>query len=83
MSKVMRTAAWERKAGKNPEGGLNAKGRASYNKQTGGNLKAPQPEGGKRRDSYCARSAGQAKMFPSAAKDPNSRLNKARRKWDC
>lgn len=83
MSKVMRTAAWERKAGKNPEGGLNQEGRDSYNKQTGGNLKAPQPEGGKRRDSYCARSAGQAKMFPSAAKDPNSRLNKARRKWDC
>ena len=36
-----------------------------------------------RRKSFCARSAGQAKMFPSAAKDPNSRLNKARRKWDC
>lgn len=83
MSKVMRTAAWERKAGKNPEGGLNQEGRDSYNKQTGGNLKAPQPEGGPRKKSYCARSAGQAKQFPAAAKDPNSRLNKARRKWDC
>ena len=83
MSKIMRTAAWERKEGKNPEGGLNQAGRDSYNKQTGGNLKRPQPEGGKRRDSYCARSAGQAKMFPAAAKDPNSRLNKARRKWNC
>ena len=79
----MRTAAWERKAGKNPEGGLNQEGRDSYNKQTGGNLKAPQPEGGPRKKSYCARSAGQAKQFPAAAKDPNSRLNKARRKWDC
>jgi len=36
-----------------------------------------------RRKSYCARSAGQMKMFPKAAKDPDSRLNKARRKWDC
>ena len=83
MSKYLRTAAWQRKAGKNPEGGLNQEGRDSYNKETGGNLKRPQPEGGKRRDSYCARSAGQAKMFPAAAKDPNSRLNKARRKWNC
>ena len=83
MSKYMRTAAWERKAGKNPEGGLNQEGRDSYNKETGGNLKAPQPEGGPRKKSCCARSAGQAKQFPSAAKDPNSRLNKARRKWNC
>lgn len=78
-----KTPAWTRKEGQNPEGGLNAKGRASYNKETGGNLKRPQPEGGKRRDSYCARSAGQMKMFPKAAKDPNSRLRKARRKWKC
>lgn len=35
------TAAWQRKEGKNPKGGLNAKGRASYNRETGGNLKAP------------------------------------------
>ena len=38
---MSRTPAWQRKAGKNPKGGLNARGRASYNKQTGGNLKAP------------------------------------------
>ena len=68
---------------KNPEGGLNAKGRAAYNRATGSNLKPPQPEGGARKKSFCARSAGQMKMFPKAAKDPNSRLRKARRAWDC
>lgn len=68
---------------KNPNGGLNEKGRQAYNSATGSHLKRPQPEGGPRKDSFCARSAGQAKMFPKAAKDPNSRLNKARRKWDC
>ena len=88
MSEIIRklgkkTPAWQRKEGKNPSGGLNAKGRASYNKETGGHLKAPQPQGGPRKKSYCARSAGQAKMFPAAARDPNSRLNKARRKWNC
>ena len=34
-------------------------------------------------DSYCARSAGQMKKFPKAAKDPNSRLRQARRRWNC
>ena len=68
---------------RNPEGGLSEKGRKAYNRATGGNLKRPQPEGGARRDSFCARSAGQMKMFPKAAKDPNSRLRKARRAWDC
>ena len=41
----MKTAAWKRKEGKNPEGGLNAKGRASYKTETGGTLKAPVKEG--------------------------------------
>lgn len=68
---------------KNPKGGLSEKGRAAYNRATGGNLKPPQPEGGPRKKSFCARSAGQMKMFPKAAKDPNSRLRKARRAWDC
>lgn len=68
---------------KNPEGGLNAKGRAAYNKATGSNLKPPQPEGGARKKSFCARSAGQMKMFPEAAKDPTSRLRLARKKWAC
>lgn len=82
-----KTPAWQRKEGKDPDGGLNAKGRASARAQ-GMNLKPPAPnpktkEDAKRRKSFCARSAGQAKMFPKAAKDPNSRLNKARRAWDC
>ena len=78
----MKTPAWTRKEGKNPKGGLNAKGRASAKAQ-GMNLKPPQPEGGKRRDSFCARSAGQMKMWPKAAKDPNSRLRRARKAWAC
>jgi len=68
---------------KNPAGGLTELGRRAYNRATGGNLKRPQPEGGSRRDSFCARSAGQMKMWPKAAKDPNSRLRKARRAWNC
>lgn len=80
---MAKSAAWKRKEGKSPSGGLNAKGRASYNRETGGNLKAPQPEGGPRKKSFCARSAGQMKMWPKAAKDPNSRLRLARKKWKC
>lgn len=68
---------------KNPKGGLSAKGRAAYNRATGSNLKAPQPEGGKRRDSFCSRMGGMAKKFPDAAKDPNSRLRKSLRAWNC
>ncbi len=37
----------------------------------------------KRRKSYCARSAGQMKKFPKAAKNPNSRLRQARKRWKC
>lgn len=72
-----------KKAHQAPGGGLNAAGRAHYKKTEGANLKPPQPEGGARRDSYCARSAGQAKKFPEAAKDPESRLSKARKAWNC
>lgn len=79
---MAKTPAWQRKEGQNPNGGLNAKGRASAKRQ-GMNLKPPQPEGGKRKKSFCARSAGQMKMWPKAAKNPNSRLRKARRAWDC
>ena len=79
-----KTPAWARKEGKNPTGGLNAKGRASYNRANpGSKLKAPQPQGGPRKRSFCARSAGQMKMWPKAAKDPNSRLRLARKKWKC
>lgn len=82
---MAKTPAWTRKEGKNPNGGLNAKGRASYNKETGGNLKPPQPEGGKRRDSFCARMEGMKKKLTSekTAKDPNSRINKSLKAWKC
>ena len=75
---------------KSKTGGLTAKGRAKYNRATGSNLKAPvtgkvKPgsKAAKRRKSFCARSLGQMKKFPKAAKDPNSRLRQARRRWKC
>jgi len=43
----------------------------------------PGSKSANRRKSYCARSLGQMKMFPNAAKDPNSRLRQARRRWKC
>ena len=83
---MAKTPAWQRKAGKNPKGGLNAKGRASYNRATGGKLKAPtKKKGSSRRKSFCARMTGMKKKLTSAktARDPNSRINKALRAWDC
>lgn len=70
---------------KNPSGGLSEEGRRAYNRATGGNLKRPQPEGGSRRDSFCARMGGMKKKLTSAktARDPDSRINKALRKWKC
>ena len=84
-SKSYKTAAWQRKEGKSESGGLNKKGRDSYNKATGGNLKAPQPEGGPRKKSFCARMKGMKKKLTSkkTANDPNSRINKALRAWNC
>jgi len=77
------TPAWTRKEGKNPTGGLNAKGRASYNRANpGSNLKAPQPEGGARKRSFCARMSG----VKGPAKKPNgepTRKTLALRKWKC
>ena len=43
----------------------------------------PGSKAAKRRKSFCARSAGQMKKFPKAARDPNSRLRQARRRWKC
>jgi hypothetical protein len=85
-----KTEAWQRKAGQSEEGGLNAAGRASL-RAAGQNIKPPvkakeaakSPTAAKRRIAFCKRSAGQAKMWPKAAADPESRLNKARRQWDC
>jgi hypothetical protein len=70
---------------KNPAGGLSALGRAAYNRATGGNLKRPQPEGGSRRNSFCARMKGMKKKLTSSktANDPNSRINKSLRAWNC
>jgi hypothetical protein len=81
----LRSEAWTRKEGKDPDGGLNAKGRASYNRETGGKLKPPQPEGGARRDSFCARMQGMKKKLTSkkTASDPDSRINKSLRAWNC
>ena len=78
--------AWQRKEGKNPKGGLNKKGRDSYKAQTGGTLKAPSKEvGNKRRASFCARMRGMKKKLTSkeTANDPQSRINKALRAWNC
>ena len=64
--------------------GMTAAGRAAYNKETGGNLKAPQPGGGKRKRSYCARSLGQMKKHNvDCKKTPNKRICAARRRWNC
>ena len=65
--------------------GLTAKGRAKYNRETGSNLKAPQPQGGARKDSFCARMKGMKKKLTSAktANDPDSRINKSLRAWNC
>ena len=81
---MKKSAAWTRKEGKSETGGLNAKGRASAKAQ-GMNLKPPQPEGGSRRDSFCARMSGMKKKLTSAktANDPDSRINKALKKWKC
>lgn len=87
---MAKSAAWQRKEGKNPKGGLNAKGRASYNRATGGNLKPPAPKpktksDAARRKSFCARMSGMKAKLTSAktARDPNSRINKSLRAWNC
>ena len=86
---MAKTPAWTRKAGKNPKGGLNARGRASAKAQ-GMNLKPPAPnpktkEDKGRRASFCARMSGmKAKLTSEKTKrDPNSRINKSLRAWDC
>ena len=80
-------AAWTRKAGKNKSGGLNEKGRRSYERENpGSDLKAPsKKKGNKRRASFCARMKGMKKKLTSAktARDPDSRINKSLRAWNC
>jgi len=81
----VRKLVWTRKEGQDPDGGLNAKGRSAYNRANGANLKAPQPEGGSRRDSFCARMQGMKDKLTSkeTASDPDSRINKSLRAWNC
>jgi len=93
---LIEVAAWQRKEGKNPEGGLNAKGIAAYRRENPGSklqmavttkpskLK-PGSKAANRRKSFCARMGGMKKRLTSAktARDPDSRINKALRKWNC
>jgi hypothetical protein len=82
-----KSAAWTRKAGKNKEGGLNEKGRKSYERENpGSDLKSPSKKvGNKRRASFCARMKGMKKKLTSSktANDPDSRINKSLRAWNC
>ena len=93
---MAKTAAWQRKEGKSKSGGLNAKGVASYRKANPGSklktavtTKPSKLKSGskaaKRRKSFCARMSGMKKSRTSAktANDPNSRINKSLRKWNC
>jgi hypothetical protein len=90
------SAAWQRKEGKNSEGGLNKKGISSYRKEHPGShlslavttKPSELKKGSKsanRRKSFCSRMSGMKKKLTSAktANDPNSRINKSLRKWNC
>jgi hypothetical protein len=81
----VRKLVWTRKEGQDPDGGLNARGREAYNRANDANLKPPQPEGGPRRDSFCARMQGMKDKLTSkeTASDPDSRINKSLRAWNC
>ena len=89
-----KSAAWQRKEGKNAAGGLNEKGRKSYERENpGSNLKPPvkkeqakkSPKSAARRKSFCSRMKGMKSKLTSSktANDPNSRINKSLRAWDC
>jgi len=84
---VSEGAAWTKKAGKSESGGLNEKGRKSYERENpGSDLKAPSKKvGNKRRASFCARMKGMKKKLTSSktANDPDSRINKSLRAWNC
>ena len=93
---MARTAAWQRKVGKSKSGGLNRKGIASYSEANPGSKlsmavttkPSKLKKGSKaanRRKSFCARMSGMKKRLTSAktANDPNSRINKSLRKWNC
>jgi hypothetical protein len=90
------TPAWQRKEGKSPSGGLNRKGIASYRAANPGSKlsmavttkPSKLKKGSKaanRRKSFCKRMTGMKNKLTSAktARDPNSRINKSLRKWNC
>jgi hypothetical protein len=92
----VKSPAWQRKEGKDPSGGLNKKGVASYRRQNPGSKlqtavttkPSKLKKGSKaanRRKSFCARMEGMKERNTSAktANDPNSRINKSLRKWNC
>ena len=85
--KIEEAAAWTKKSGKNESGGLNEKGRKSYERENpGSDLKRPSKKvGNPRRKSFCARMKGMKKKLTSSktANDPNSRINKSLRAWNC
>ena len=69
-----------KKEHKSEKGGLTEKGRKAYNKATGSNLKPPQPQGGKRKKSFCARSKGQMDMHNiDCSKTPEKRVCKSKK----
>ena len=89
-------AAWQRKEGKSESGGLNRKGIESYRRENPGSKLSmavttkpsklkPGSKAANRRKSFCARMGGMKKRLTSAktANDPDSRINKALRKWNC
>jgi len=89
---VAKSPAWQRKEGKSKSGGLNRKGIASYRRANPGSKlsmavteKNPKGKRAARRKSFCARMKGMKRRLTSAktARDPNSRINKALRKWNC
>ena len=89
-SMANKTPAWTRKEGKNPAGGLNAKGRASYKAQTGGTLRAPvtakaakkSPKKAAARKNFCARMSGMQGPMKDSKGRPTRKVL-ALRKWDC
>jgi hypothetical protein len=89
-------AAWQRKEGKSESGGLNRKGIESYRRENPGSKLSmavttkpsklkPGSKAANRRKSFCARMGGMKRRLTSAktARDPDSRINKALRKWNC
>jgi len=96
LNQLKEVAAWQRKEGKSESGGLNRKGIESYRRENPGSKLSmavttkpsklkPGSKAANRRKSFCARMSGLKRRLTSSktANDPNSRVNKALRKWNC